>query len=135
VSDDRVVPFKRSASQPGRPVSGRLTFANSQLFIPVTRTSFGPRWAVKDGQIELSDGSFAPISVSLVAETVNDAGEMGYLDREHDGFAGELAVGTDYAQLLRHAAFSPVPHQFTVDVSVTAGGEVVELKLGLERTA
>ncbi|MGQ2992208.1 MAG: hypothetical protein ACT6RD_05475 [Brevundimonas sp.] len=85
--------------------------------------------------IKLADGSFAPISVSLVAETVNDAGVMGYLDRQDDGFAGELAVGAAYAQLLQLAAFSSVSHRFSVDVSAAADGEIVELKLGVERTA
>lgn len=135
MSDDRVVPFARTVRKAGTAVSGHMVFSNSQLFVPGGRTNFGPRWAVKDGQLRLIDGTFAPLSVCLVAETVNDAGSMGYLDRQDDGFAGELVVGADYAQLLQMAAFSPVSHCFTVDVSAAADGEIVELKLGLERTA
>ncbi|MBX9615352.1 MAG: hypothetical protein K2X25_07125 [Caulobacteraceae bacterium] len=135
MSDDRVVAFKRPTKEAGVPVSGRMTFKNSQLFIPVMRTEFPPRWAVKDGQITLADGSVGAISVCLVAESVNDAGPMGYLDRDAESFAGEFAVGEAHMQVVRHAAFSPVAYELTVDVSAAADGQIVELRLGVERAA
>ena len=133
MKDERVVPFARPAGRAGKAVSGRMTFNNGQLFIPVMRTELPPRWAVKDGQISLSDGSSMPIDVCLVAQSLNEPGEMGWLDREGDRFGGEFAVGPEHEGVIRHAVFSPLSWDLTIDVSATADGEIVELKLGLER--